>query len=99
MPIMDVPDKPGTQPGPISRRKVIAVIILDVVVVAELAFAMHAAGESEGDFTLAFLKVFFALLIPTLIMSRFVFKKLRASEAQSALWMRARDPQLKRRLS
>ena len=76
-----VPDKPGTQPGPMRRRNVIAVIILDVLVVAELVIAMYVAGESEGDFTLAFLKVFFALLIPTLIMSRFVFKKLRASEA------------------
>ena len=76
-----VPDKPGTQPGPMRRRKLIAVIILDVVVVAELAIAMYAAGQSDGDFTMTFLKVFFALLIPTLIASGFVFEKLRVGEA------------------
>jgi len=58
-----------------KRRRVITVVLADVAVIAELGIAMYFAGESQKDFTLVFLVVFFGLFIPTLAVTRCVMKK------------------------
>jgi len=65
----------------IKHRKLMAVIIVDVLVVAELTIAMYVASKSQYDFTIAFIMTFFALFIPTMVMSWFIHRKLRSSEA------------------
>ena len=55
-----------------SRRRMIRLVIVDILVLAELAAAMFVANKYQEQFTLVFVAVFFGLLIPTLSMSRFV---------------------------
>jgi len=69
---------PEPYPGLPKRRQVIHVIILDVLILAELAFAVYVADSMRGeyDFTLVFCAVFFGLIIPTIILSRAVMRRL-----------------------
>jgi hypothetical protein len=66
-----------------NRRRTVAVIILDLLVIAELCIAMYCANENREDFTLVFLKVFFGLLIPTFLLWRFVLRKLSTEKAET----------------
>ncbi len=58
----------------------IAVAVMDVLILAELCFAMYIAHNHPENFTPLFFKYFLGMLIPTLIVSRFVIKRLRTSE-------------------
>lgn len=72
------PEKPPeVSSGLPSWGQVIRVIILDAVVLAELAFAVYAADalRDRWDFTLVFCFVFFGLLIPTLLVARFLTRR------------------------
>jgi hypothetical protein len=55
-----------------------AVFALDLAVLAELAAAIYFAhlGDPQ-EFTLTFLKVFFGLLIPTLVGGRYALRMVR----------------------
>jgi len=63
----------------------IAVAVMDGLMLAELCFAMYMAHNNPDNFTPVFLKSFLILLIPTLIVARFVVKRLRTPEAQVEL--------------
>jgi len=56
---------------------VIRIVILDAAVLAELAFAVYAADalRERWDFTLVFCGVFFGLVIPTFLVSRFLARR------------------------
>jgi hypothetical protein len=53
----------------------LVVIVIDVLVLAELAGAMYVAAGHPDDFTLTFMKTFFAMLIPTLFLG-FLAKRM-----------------------
>jgi len=53
----------------------LVVIVIDVLVLAELAGAMYVAAGHPDDFTPTFMKTFFGMLIPTLILG-FLAKRL-----------------------
>jgi len=66
--------------GQVDLRKMnatqwLVVIVIDVLVLAELAGAMYVAAGHPDDFTLTFMKTFFAMLIPTLILG-FLAKRM-----------------------
>jgi len=56
------------------------VVVMDVLMLAELCFAMYFAHNNPENFTPVFLKSFLVMLIPTLIIARFVVKRLRSPE-------------------
>ncbi len=53
------------------------VIVMDVLVLAELCVAMYLAVASAEDFTATFIKVFFGMLIPTLVVGALAKRRLR----------------------
>jgi hypothetical protein len=61
-------------------RQKVAVAVLDVVVIIELAASIYFAKHNPEDFTSVFFMMFFSLVIPTLIVARFVIRGLRAEE-------------------
>ena len=58
----------------------IAVVIMDVLILAELCFGMFMAHNNPESFTPVFFKSFLGMLIPTLIVARIVIKRLRTPE-------------------
>ena len=61
-------------------RQKVGVAVLDVVVLVELAVSIYFANRNPGEFATVFFIMFFSLLIPTLILARFVIKGLRSKE-------------------
>ena len=53
------------------------VIILNVLVLAELCISMYLAAASPDDFTATFIKAFFSMLIPTLVVGVLAKRRLR----------------------
>jgi hypothetical protein len=65
------------------RHRIIHLVVVDVLVLAELAAAMFFANRYEEQFTLVFVAVFVGLLIPTLSASRLVTRR-RLAQCQDA---------------
>lgn len=61
-------------------RQKVGVAVLDVVVLIELAVSIYFANRNPEDFASVFFLMFFSLLIPTLVLARFVIKGLGAKE-------------------
>ena len=59
----------------------IGVAVLDVLVLIELGISMYRANQTPDLFTLIFIKTFFVLVIPTLVVARIVIKRLRTIES------------------
>lgn len=61
-----------------NLRHIASVVALDLAVLAELAAAMYFAHRGDPQaFTVTFLKVFFGLLIPTLVAGKFALRMVR----------------------
>jgi len=52
-----------------SLPQLIRIVIVNVLVLAELGIAMHMAYQNPEEFQPVFFKVFFSLLVPTLILA------------------------------
>jgi hypothetical protein len=61
-----------------SPRQWLLVIVMNVLVLAELCVAMYLATVSPDDFTATFMKAFFGMLIPTLVLGVLAKRRLRA---------------------
>ena len=61
-----------------NMQQKMVIAILDVVMIVELCIGMYVASLNPNDFTPAFLKSFFGMLIPTLIAARLFHKRLRS---------------------
>jgi len=66
-----------------SPRQWMLVIVMDVVVLAELFLAMYLAVAGSGDFTATFIKAFFGMLIPTLVVGALAKRRLRPAAAKA----------------
>ncbi len=66
-------------------RQKIGVVILDVLVLIELGISIYRANKTPDLFTPIFVKTFFVLVIPTLILARIVIKRLRTVESSPGL--------------
>ena len=51
-------------------RRAVAVVVLDVAVLAELCLAVYLASRNPAEFTAVFLKVFSILVVPTFVLWR-----------------------------
>jgi hypothetical protein len=64
-----------------NTRQKIGVAVLDGLILIELAISMYRANQNPDWFTPIFIKTFFVLVIPTLVLSRIVIKRLRTVES------------------
>ena len=78
-----------------SPRQWLLVIVMDVLVLAELCVAMYLATSSVEDFTATFIKAFFGMLIPTLLIGVLAKRRLRSA----ATAVRAHQPVEEQRLT
>ena len=62
-------------------RQKISVALLDVLILIELGISMYWANKTPDLFTPMFMKTFFALVIPTLIMAWIIIKRLRTLDS------------------
>jgi len=53
----------------LTPAHLIRVVTVNLLVLAELCVAMYFANEYPEEFTAVFMKVFFSLLVPTLILA------------------------------
>jgi len=64
--------------GPeMNSRNWLLVIVVDVLILVELAVAMYVASVHPDEFELMFMKSFFGMLIPTLVLSFLAKRMLR----------------------
>ena len=71
--------------GPdLKGRQWLVVIMVDVFILAELAAAMYVASTHRDDFELVFMKCFFGLLVPTLVLG-FLAKYLMRRAPKQAM--------------
>jgi hypothetical protein len=66
-----------------SPRHWMLVIVMNVLVLAELCLSMYLAVSSTEDFTATFIKVFFGMLIPTLVIGALAKRRLRPQPAKA----------------
>lgn len=66
-----------------SPRHWMLVIVMNVLVLAELCIAMYLAASGTEDFTATFMKVFFGMLIPTLVVGSLAKRRLRPQPAKA----------------
>ena len=64
----------------LSLPQIIRVVIVNVFVLAELCVAMYMANKNPDEFTPVFFKVFFSLLVPTLILASISKRLVRPKE-------------------
>lgn len=67
-----------------NMKQKIVVIAVDVAILAELCIGMHAASLTPEEFTPAFCKTFFSLLLPTLVAGFVAARFLRDRNNQHA---------------
>jgi hypothetical protein len=66
-----------------SPRQWLLVIVMDVLVLAEICVAMYLAVASAEDFTATFIKAFFGMLIPTLVVGALAKRRLRPATVKA----------------
>ncbi|MDR2694803.1 MAG: hypothetical protein LBC79_00280 [Deltaproteobacteria bacterium] len=64
----------------LSLPHIIRVVTVNVLVLAELSVAMYLATQNPEEFTPTFFKVFFSLLVPTLILAAVSKRFIRPKE-------------------
>jgi hypothetical protein len=73
-----VMENTGEVKGPeMNTRNWLLVIVVDVLILVELAAAMYVASVHPDEFELMFMKSFFGMLIPTLAICFLVKRMLR----------------------
>lgn len=61
----------------LNGRQRLAVILLDVAVLAEVTVSVYMASRNPDMFTPVFMKVFFSLALPTLAAGIYAIRRLR----------------------
>lgn len=67
-----------------STRRIIAIVILNIILLAELCYSLYKASKDPENMTLIFLKIFFFMVIPTFIIGRFVIRRLLSKELKES---------------
>lgn len=68
--------------GTMNFRQKVAVGILDLVIIAEVCFSIYMGSRDPENLTPIFMKTFFILVIPTLIIARIVIKRMKSPEIE-----------------
>jgi hypothetical protein len=68
----------SSSPAPeLNSRQRLAVIIMDVALLAEVTVSVYMASRYPDDFTPIFMKVFFSMFIPTVIGGIYAIRRFR----------------------
>lgn len=69
----------SASPAPeLNSRQRLAVILMDVAVLAEVTVSVYMASKSvDEDFTTVFMKAFFSMCIPTLAAGIYAIRRFR----------------------
>ncbi|MEM5788728.1 MAG: hypothetical protein AAGU11_15570 [Syntrophobacteraceae bacterium] len=59
----------------------IAVGVTDIAILVELAVSLYFSNKDPDNFTSVFLKYFFTMLIPTLILAKISIRRLGTAES------------------
>ena len=78
----DKPAKAAVRVGTGRRGRVAALIAFDLAMLVELAIAMYRANAHTSDFSGVFLRTFFGLLIPTLLLWRYGVRRILVSQCE-----------------
>ena len=83
---------------PLNIRQKLLVVVTDIAILAELCFAMYRANLNPDEFTPIFMRSFFSLFAPTLILALLTGFMLRfkAHESENSVELaasRATEPQ------
>lgn len=71
--------------GPnLSLPQVLFAVGVNLLVLAELSFAVYTAAADPENFTLVFMKTFFGMLVPTMLAAFFLKRRLRSDAAGAA---------------
>jgi membrane protein CcdC involved in cytochrome C biogenesis len=62
---------------PMNKKQKAAIIILDIVMIIQVAVAIGFAGSNPDEFTPVFFKVFFTMFIPTVIIGFMVIRRIK----------------------
>lgn len=62
----------------------IVIAVMDVLLIVELCIGMYCASLDPSNFTAAFSKAFFTMLIPTLVAARILIKRYRTVTPEPA---------------
>ena len=66
-----------------NPRQWILVIVMNLAVLTELCIAMYLATNDPDDFTATFIKAFFGMLIPTLVVGVLAKRRLRPAPVKA----------------
>ena len=68
----------SSSPAPeLNSRQRWAVICMDLAMLAEVTLSVYLASRQSDDFTTAFMKVFFSMFIPTIVLGIFAIRRFR----------------------
>ncbi len=75
----------SASPAPeLNSRQRLAVILMDVAVLAEVTLSVYMASKYPDDFTPVFMKAFFSMCIPTLIAGIYAIRRLRDRHSENS---------------
>jgi hypothetical protein len=63
-------------------RQKVAVVILDVLIIAELCVSLYLGNQDPENLTPIFFKSFLTMVIPTLIIARVIIKRMGTPEVE-----------------
>lgn len=66
------------------RQKII-IGVTDVLILAELTFAIYMANLNPEEFTSVFFKYFFAAFVPTIVVAIMLVRRLRESDVPAGV--------------
>ncbi len=74
----------SSSPGPeLNSRQRLAVILMDVAVLAEVTLSIYMASKNPDEYALVFMKVFFSMCIPTVAAGIYAIRRFRPRPAET----------------
>jgi hypothetical protein len=64
-------------------RKAIIVLIMDILLITELCISIYVANKTPEMLTPVFMKYFFTMCIPTLILAKICVRRLCPQESEA----------------
>jgi len=76
-------DRPAHPASELNTRQRLAVVAMDVAVLAEVTVSIYMASRDPDNYTFVFMKAFFSMLIPTVIAGILAIRRFRDRPAET----------------
>lgn len=70
---------------PMNTKQKIVVVVVDILIVAELAYSIMQGKSNPEYMTIIFFKHFIPLVVITLVLARILVKKFRTEESVTSI--------------